>query len=444
MHVPTRRHKEGRAAMPRAVRLPLFMNAVLVLGVALPVGQGAALAAGLDAKDRAELKEATRLFQQRKYEEAEKLFVALRLNHPDMASLQRNLGLCYYYLRRPEAALFYLRDYLARKGKRISPEDREDVERWIEEMETLRVQSAAAPATAAATAPPRPALRPGEGAGPVPGSDPVPAPVPYLAVSPWAAAPAPRYSPYPAPAPYVPPRRPGYSATDGSPAWEHPSFAPPRPVAAELGAMPPGTAHRCETENARDRNASPAFRRGFLALPYAGWQFPMSAAYWISSGFRFGSLLGGHLSKNLSLSGEIAFATWTWDRPATWNDPGGGEGHRAAQVDLGISLLRHVGWSWGEIIFGPRFGGAMIFRHDAQEDNRIFVNGFQAGLKIGLLKALSDSQALGLVADFSYTINPVETEADCFFYESASSPGEPNCTKTRNTFLGSLAAAMLF
>jgi hypothetical protein len=164
--------------MPRAVRLPLFMNAVLVLGVALPVLQGAALAAGLDAKDKADLKEATRLFQQRKYEEAEKLFVALRMNHPDMASLQRNLGLCYYYLRRPEAALFYLRDYLARKGKRISPEDREDVERWIEEMETLRVQSAAAPATAAATAPPRPAVRPGAVARPMPESTPIPGPVP--------------------------------------------------------------------------------------------------------------------------------------------------------------------------------------------------------------------------------------------------------------------------
>jgi hypothetical protein len=432
--------------MPRAVRLPLFMNAVLVLGVALPVLQGAALAAGLDAKDKADLKEATRLFQQRKYEEAEKLFVALRMNHPDMASLQRNLGLCYYYLRRPEAALFYLRDYLARKGKRISPEDREDVERWIEEMETLRVQSAAAPATAAATAPPRPAVRPGAVARPMPESTPIPGPVPYPVVSPWAPAPAPPY-PFSPPSPYVAPQPPGYSATGGSPAWGQPFFAPSIPASAELGARPPGTpgtAHRCEAGDARDRNARPAFRRGFLALPYAGWQFPMSAAYWISSGFRVGSLLGGHLSKSLSLSGEIAFATWTWDRPATWNDPGGGDSHRAAQVDLGISLLRHVGWSWGEIIFGPRFGGAMIFRHDAQEDNRIFVNGFQAGLKIGLLKALSDSQALGLVADFSYTINPVETEADCFFYESASSPGEPNCTKTRNTFLGSLAAAMLF
>jgi len=51
------------------------------------------------------------------------------------------LGLCYYYLRRPEPALINLRGYLARTQSSIAAEDREDVERWIREMEALRAQS---------------------------------------------------------------------------------------------------------------------------------------------------------------------------------------------------------------------------------------------------------------------------------------------------------------
>ena len=50
-----------------------------------------------------------------------------------MVSLQRKLGLCYYYLRRPQPALTHLRGYLARPD-RVSAQDREDVERWIAEI----------------------------------------------------------------------------------------------------------------------------------------------------------------------------------------------------------------------------------------------------------------------------------------------------------------------
>lgn len=174
-------------------------------------------------------------------------------------------------------------------------------------------------------------------------------------------------------------------------------------------------------------------------MPYLGWQFPISGAYWISSGFRFGSLLGGHLTDKVSLSGELGFATWSWDIPQSW-DYYTSESRRAVQMDIGINLLRHIVLSWGEWIVGPKFGGVMMFRHDNQDDIRTFVNGLQAGLKLGLLRKMSDTMALGVVTDFSYTVNPVKTDAECFYNE----PGYGSCNDTTSTFLGSVMAAMMF
>jgi thioredoxin-like negative regulator of GroEL len=90
--------------MALALRLPLFI-VIVALGTSLPQLQPTALAAGLDAKDKATLKEATRLYKQGQYEEAAKLLTELAVDHAEMTNLQRNLGACYYYMRRPEPAL---------------------------------------------------------------------------------------------------------------------------------------------------------------------------------------------------------------------------------------------------------------------------------------------------------------------------------------------------
>jgi tetratricopeptide (TPR) repeat protein len=140
--------------MALALRLPLFI-AIVALGTSLPQLQPTALAAGLDAKSKATLKEATRLYKQGQYEEAAKLLTELAVDHPEMTNLQRNLGACYYYLRRPEPALSNLRDYLAHKKNDITADDKQEVERWIDEMEKLRAQNAAVP-----VAPPPTAERP--------------------------------------------------------------------------------------------------------------------------------------------------------------------------------------------------------------------------------------------------------------------------------------------
>jgi hypothetical protein len=241
------------------------------------------------------------------------------------------------------------------------------------------------------------------------------------------------------------------------PQLQGPSLAAERDAPASLPAPPaPNSDARPQALTDRpdgaadalaaDADALPPFRRGLLVLPFVGLQIPLDAASWISTGYRFGSLLGGHLSENISLGAELAFATWTWDTPAYdgWDIPGVTLTHRAGQVDVGAVLLRHAGLSWGEVIFGPRLGGAMIFRRDLEGSLRTFVNGWQAGMKLGVLMALSRSLALGAAVDFSYVLNPIETEANCFAYETGSTPDSPRCPDTRNTFLGSLTAAMLF
>jgi tetratricopeptide (TPR) repeat protein len=123
-----------------------------------------ARAAGLDAKEMEAAQQARQLYKSGNYQEAAEIFSRLSAAHPDMPTFARNAGAAYYYLKRPDPALSNLREYL-RAQKRIDVDDREEVEKWIAEMERLRAQAspsaAAGPATASPSAPGGPALVPG-------------------------------------------------------------------------------------------------------------------------------------------------------------------------------------------------------------------------------------------------------------------------------------------
>ena len=134
-----------------ATRLGPILVALAISVVAVNLPSLAAVAASLDAKAEAEAKEASRLYKEGSYDEAAKMFSRLTVEYPDMPIFERNLGACFYYLRRPEPALSNLRGYLNHR-KDVPDDDRATVERWIDEMEKLRAQNAAAaPATATAT-----------------------------------------------------------------------------------------------------------------------------------------------------------------------------------------------------------------------------------------------------------------------------------------------------
>jgi len=138
------------------------------------MSRGSAMAAALTAKDNARAKQAKQLFRQGQYDAAAEIFSSLSSDYPDRLVFTRNLGACYYYLRRADPALSNLRDYL-RRSQDIAPDDRAEVEGWMAEMEKLRSQSAAtatarppATVTGVAAVPP----------GPVSGEPPIGAAVP--------------------------------------------------------------------------------------------------------------------------------------------------------------------------------------------------------------------------------------------------------------------------
>jgi tetratricopeptide (TPR) repeat protein len=115
--------------------------------------------AEMDAKGEAAAKEAVLLYKQGLYEDAAKLFAKLSLDYPDMLIFERNLGACFYYLKKPEPALSNLRHYLARKQD-IAPDDKAVVDRWIDEMEKLRSQEVAREPAPIVPVPPEPVTEP--------------------------------------------------------------------------------------------------------------------------------------------------------------------------------------------------------------------------------------------------------------------------------------------
>ena len=135
--------------LPRLKRTSVEILVALATILALIGSAQRAAAAGLDRKGSAAAKKATQLYKQGNYEEAAKIFLRLSVDNPDMPVFVRDLGACYYYLRRPEPALSNLREYLHKK-KDITPDDSAEVERWIAEMDQLRQRGATATPAAGA------------------------------------------------------------------------------------------------------------------------------------------------------------------------------------------------------------------------------------------------------------------------------------------------------
>jgi hypothetical protein len=159
--------------MARSLRCILLGICVVAFAATLPFVVAPAVAAEMDKNAKSDAKTAMRLYKEGNYEDAAKIFVKLSVAYPDMLVFVRNLGACYYYLRRYEPALSNLRDYEHRK-KDMAPDDRAEVAGWIGEMERVRDQAAAV-AAPPPTAPP-PAAIPVPPVAPVPIVVPVPTP----------------------------------------------------------------------------------------------------------------------------------------------------------------------------------------------------------------------------------------------------------------------------
>jgi hypothetical protein len=128
----------------------------------LALSAGSAIAGSLDSKEADELRQARQLYKSGNYQAAADIFSRLSAAHPELPTFARNAGAAYYYLKKPDPALSNLREYL-RVQKKLDADDREEVEKWIAEMEQLRAQ-----ASPGAPAPPAQPVR--QPPSPTPGS----------------------------------------------------------------------------------------------------------------------------------------------------------------------------------------------------------------------------------------------------------------------------------
>jgi hypothetical protein len=195
------------------------------------------------------------------------------------------------------------------------------------------------------------------------------------------AAGAPPPNGYPPPAGYPPPQ--GYPPANGYPPGSYP---PPPPSAYAPGTYVPPA-------------GPPAWRRGFLALPYIGAQsYAGDNASNLGVGFRLGTLLGGHISPNLSLNGELVFDI---DNPK--NVPAGLD-YTEAQVEIEFSPLVHVPQDNVELVFGPKIG-IWALAEQASANGLTAkgrANGYVFGLNAGAFFGLSSGAALGALLSFAW------------------------------------------
>jgi len=201
----------------RGIRLAAALAVALL--VALAVKQAAA------APNAVEL-QAREAFAAGRYDEALELFAKLYAEtlHPVYL---RNIGRCHQKMREPQKAIDAFQDYLA-KEKKISADERKEIQGYIKEMEALRDEQARPPQPAAPVAPPLPAT-------PAPATPPQPA-------TPAPVAPAPA----PPPAPYPQPVTPLGQPQTGAPQPEYAVPAGYYPPAADLQAsqpLPPPAQH---------------------------------------------------------------------------------------------------------------------------------------------------------------------------------------------------------
>ncbi len=130
---------------------------LLVLGsLAAPLPIRAAAAAPVRPKEM----QARKAFAAGEWKEALQLFAELYAEtlHPVYL---RNIGRCHQKLRDPERAIDAFREYLA-KSRQVGPQERAEIDGYIQEMQALQAEraraAAPAPVTEPAPAPPAPDL----------------------------------------------------------------------------------------------------------------------------------------------------------------------------------------------------------------------------------------------------------------------------------------------
>jgi hypothetical protein len=156
------------------------LGAVLVMVLAL---------AGAARADHAGEMQARQSFAAGRYDEALELFAKLYAETLNPIYL-RNIGRCHQKLKQPDKAIDAFHDYLAKGGKKISSDEKAEINGYIKEMEALRDEQAS---RQQATPPPVAPVPPTSGAPVQPIAPPQPeGPPPGYTAQPAGAYPGPQ------------------------------------------------------------------------------------------------------------------------------------------------------------------------------------------------------------------------------------------------------------
>ena len=156
-------------------RRGIVLGALLVFSIGMPIPIVATPVAHAAAKpDNAVEMKAREAFAAGRYEEALELFAKLYAQtlHPVYL---RNIARCHQKLRQPEKAIDQFREYLA-KEKKISADERKEIDGYIKEMEALRDEQARQAAPPPPNNPPPPVVTPVNNPPPPPNYYPPPPP----------------------------------------------------------------------------------------------------------------------------------------------------------------------------------------------------------------------------------------------------------------------------
>jgi len=178
------------------------------------------------------------------------------------------------------------------------------------------------------------------------------------------------------------------------PGYPPPAAYPPPGYAPPPDYQPPSTGYY-QPAYSSPPPSEPAFRRGFLAMPFLGLHVPVGrSSDSLDVGMRLGTLLGGHVAPFLSLNGEFTIDILNPKNVASGYDV------TEVVVDLAFSPLFHISNGGLELVMGPKlgaFGVSASTKNPSGASGGANGQGLSYGGNLGIFGAVGNLAVGGLV-----------------------------------------------
>jgi hypothetical protein len=172
--------------------------------------------------------------------------------------------------------------------------------------------------------------------------------------------------------------------------------------------------------------APPPEKHGFLGMFYVGGHHYFgNAGKNLGTGLRLGTILGGRLTPQISLNGEI-----TLDVLNPKNVPPGVDAS-GIDADITFSPLFHVPSGNVEIVVGPKLGLRAAAQNVTSGGFRTTssTSGYTAGINAGVFFALSPGASLGALLNFEARTHDESCAQGSGFPEVCTTQNQPAADK---------------